>query len=127
MHHFPDPSPCAKETFRLLRLRGRFLAFDPNRMNPFMWLYRDRASPFYSPVGVTPNEQPVLAREVCATFARAGFTVTSHYLSGLAYRYVASPRARLALPIYNFIDSAIFGLTVMERLRPFVLTAGTKG
>ena len=127
VHHFPDPSPCAAETFRVLRPRGRFLAFDPNRMNPFMWLYRDRASPFYSPVGVTPNEQPVLAREVCATFARAGFTVTSHYLSGLAYRYVASPRARLALPIYNFIDSAIFGLTVMERLRPFVLTAGTKG
>src|SRR5262249_37076384 len=51
VHHFPDPSPCAKETFRLLRPRGRFLAFDPNRMNPFMWLYRDRASPFYSSVG----------------------------------------------------------------------------
>jgi ubiquinone/menaquinone biosynthesis C-methylase UbiE len=127
VHHFPDPSPCAKETFRLLRSRGRFLAFDPNRMNPFMWLYRDRASPFYSSVGVTPNERPVLAREVRVTFARAGFSVTSHYLSGLAYRYVASSRARLVLPIYNFIDSAVFGLPLMERLRPFVLTAGEKG
>ena len=127
VHHFPDPSPCANETFRLLRPRGRFLAFDPNRMNPFMWLYRDRASPFYSPVGVTPNERPVLAREVRIIFARAGFAVTSHYLSGLAYRYVASPRARLVLPIYNFIDSCVFGLPLMERLRPFVLTAGTKG
>jgi SAM-dependent methyltransferase len=127
VHHFPDPSPCAKETFRLLRPQGRFLAFDPNRMNPFMWLYRDRASPFYSSVGVTPNERPVLAREVRVTFARAGFSVTSHYLSGLAYRYVASSRARLVLPIYNFIDSALFGLPLMERLRPFVLTAGEKG
>jgi ubiquinone/menaquinone biosynthesis C-methylase UbiE len=127
VHHFPDPSPCAKETFRLLRPRGRFLAFDPNRMNPFMWLYRDRASPLYSSVGVTPNERPVLAREVRVTFARAGFSVTSHYLSGLAYRYVASSRARLVLPIYNFIDSALFGLPLMERLRPFVLTAGEKG
>ena len=127
VHHFPDPSPCAKETFRLLRRSGRFLAFDPNRMNPFMWLYRDRGSPFYSPVGVTPNERPVLAREVRTTFARAGFAVTSHYLAGLAYRYVASPRARLVLPIYNFIDSCVFGLPIMERLRPFVLTAGTKG
>jgi len=96
-------------------------------MNPFMWLYRDRASPFYSPVGVTPNERPVLAREVRTIFARAGFAVTSHYLSGLAYRYVASRRARPVLPIYNFIDSFVFGLPIMERLRPFVLTAGTKG
>ena len=47
VHHFPDPAPCAAETFRLLRPRGRFLAFDPNRMNPFMWLYRDHASPLY--------------------------------------------------------------------------------
>ena len=59
-------------------------------------------------------------------FERAGFTVSSHYLSGLAYRYVASPRARLLLPIYNFIDAAVFGLRFMERLRPFVLTAGAK-
>ena len=126
VHHFPDPSPCAAEVFRVLRPHGRFLAFDPNRMNPFMWLYRDRTSPFYSPVGVTENERPVLAGEVAAVFARAGFSVSSHYLAGLAYRYVASPRARLVLPIYNFIDAAVFGLSFMERLRPFVLTAGVK-
>jgi len=112
--------------FRLLRPRGRFLAFDPNRMNPFMWLYRDRTSPFYSPLGVTPNERPVLAGEVATVFERTGFEVSSHYLSGLSYRYVASSRARLFLPIYNFIDSAVFGLAFMERLRPFVLTPGTK-
>jgi ubiquinone/menaquinone biosynthesis C-methylase UbiE len=127
VHHFPDPSPCAAETFRVLRPGGRFLAFDPNRMNPFMWLYRDRSSPFYSSVGVTANERPVLAREVRMVFARAGFAVTSHYLAGLAYRYVASRRAQLALPIYNFIDRTVFGLPAMERLRPFVLTAGAKG
>jgi ubiquinone/menaquinone biosynthesis C-methylase UbiE len=126
VHHFPDPSRCAAETFRVLRPGGRFVAFDPNRMNPFMWLYRDHASPFYSPVGVTENERPVLAREVAAAFDRAGFDVSSHYLAGLAYRYVASSRARLLLPIYNCIDAVVFGLPFMERLRPFVLTAGTK-
>jgi ubiquinone/menaquinone biosynthesis C-methylase UbiE len=126
VHHFPDPSRCAAEVCRVLRPQGRFVAFDPNRRNPFMWLYRDRASPFYSPLGVTPNERPVLAGEVAATFERAGFAVSSHYLAGLAYRYVASPRARLVLPIYNFIDAAVFGLPFMERIRPFVLTAGVK-
>jgi ubiquinone/menaquinone biosynthesis C-methylase UbiE len=126
VHHFPDPSRCAAEVFRVLRRDGRFLAFDPNRRNPFMWLYRDRASPFYSPMGVTENERPVLAREVAGVFERAGFVVSSHYLSGLAYRYVASPRMQLLLPLYNIIDAAVFGLPGMERLAPFVLTAGTK-
>jgi ubiquinone/menaquinone biosynthesis C-methylase UbiE len=126
VHHLPDPSRCAAEVFRVLRPGGRFVAFDPNRMNPFMWLYRDRASPFYSSVGVTENERPVLAQAVAAVFQRAGLTVSSHYLSGLAYRYVASTRVRLLLPIYNWIDATVFGLGIMERLRPFVLTAGEK-
>jgi ubiquinone/menaquinone biosynthesis C-methylase UbiE len=126
VHHFPDPSRCAAEVFRVLRPHGRFVAFDPNRKNPFMWLYRDRASPFYSPLGVTENERPVLAHEVAAVFKRAGFAVSSHYLAGLAYRYVASPRTRLVLPVYNLIDAAVFGLPFMERLRPFVLTVGAK-
>ena len=72
VHHLPDPARCAAEVFRVLRPGGRFVAFDPNRMNPFMWLYRDRASPFYSPVGVTANERPVLAREVAGVFRRGG-------------------------------------------------------
>ncbi|HEY2184412.1 MAG TPA: class I SAM-dependent methyltransferase [Xanthobacteraceae bacterium] len=126
VHHFPDPAHCAAEVFRILRPDGRFVAFDPNRMNPFMWLYRDPGSPFYSSVGVTANERPVVAREVAAVFERAGFAVSSHYLAGLAYRYVASKRTRLLLPIYNRVDAMVFGLPVMERFRPFVLTAGVK-
>jgi hypothetical protein len=95
-------------------------------MNPFMWLYRDHASPFYSAVGVTPNERPVLAREVARTFDNAGFAISSHYLAGLSYRYVASARARLLLPIYNFLDANLFRLPFMDRFSPFVLTAGRK-
>jgi ubiquinone/menaquinone biosynthesis C-methylase UbiE len=126
VHHLPDPSRCAAEVFRVLRPGARFVAFDPNRMNPFMWLYRDRSSPFYSPVGVTENERPVLAGAVASVFRRAGFQVSSHFLSGLSYRYVASSRVRLLLPIYNWIDAAVFGLAFMRPLRSFVLTVGEK-
>jgi ubiquinone/menaquinone biosynthesis C-methylase UbiE len=126
VHHFPDPSRCAQEAFRVLRPGGRFVAFDPNRMNPFMYLYRDRSSPFYSSVGVTKNERPVLAREVAATFERAGFSVTSHYLAGLTYRYVASARTQRLLPVYNWIESKLFNLGIMRPLRSFVVTAGRK-
>ncbi len=126
VHHLPDPRRCADEAFRILRPGGRFMAFDPNRLNPFMYLYRDRSSPLYSPVGVTENERPVLPRAVAEVFRQAGFRVATDYLAGLAYRYVASGRTRVLLPIYNFIDGTIFNLGFMKPFRPFVLTSGEK-
>ena len=126
VHHLPDPRRCAAEVFRVLRPGRRFVAFDPNRMNPFMWLYRDRSSPFYSPVGVTANERPVLAKEVAAVFGAAGFTVETEYLSDLRYRYVASSRVRWLLPVYNAIDSVLFRPGFMRPFRAFVLTYGEK-
>jgi ubiquinone/menaquinone biosynthesis C-methylase UbiE len=126
VHHFPDPRRLAAEVFRVLKPGGNFVAFDPNRMNPFMWLYRDRASPFYSPVGVTANERPILARRVAQVFRNEGFRVQTDTLAGLAYRYVASERTRMLLPIYNFIDTVVFNLGVMKPFRPFVLTSGEK-
>ncbi len=126
VHHFPDPSRCAAEVYRVLRPGGRFVAFDPNRMNPFMWLYRDKASPFYSPIGVTENERPVLAKEAAETFRAAGFTVETDYLSNMSYRYVASGRVRWLLPLYNAIDSMLFTPSFMRPFRSFVLTSGVK-
>ena len=95
-------------------------------MNPFMWLYRDRASPFYSPIGVTENERPVLAKKVAEVFRGAGFRVETNYLSNLHYRYVASSRVRWLLPIYNVLDSTLFTPRFMRALRAFVLTSGAK-
>ena len=126
VHHLPDPARCAAEAFRVLRPGGSFVAFDPNRMNPFMYLYRDRSSPLYSPVGVTANERPVLAREIAATFARAGFRVRTDFMSNLNYRYLASARLRWLLPAYNAIDRIAFTPSLMKPLRSFVLTYGEK-
>lgn len=126
VHHLPDPSRCATEVFRILRPGGAFVAFDPNRMNPFMYLYRDRSSPLYSSTGVTPNERPVLAHEVASTFRKAGFKVGTDYFSNLQYQYIASARLRWLLPMYNAVDSMLFAPNFMRRLRPFVLTFGEK-
>jgi ubiquinone/menaquinone biosynthesis C-methylase UbiE len=126
LHHLPERSRCAAEVFRILRSRGKFVAFDPNRMNPFMYLYRDRSSPLYSSVGVTANERPVLAGEIAASFREAGFHVGTEFLSGLKYRYIASGIVRWLLPLYNAIDCNLFTPGFMRRFRAFVLSFGEK-
>ena len=126
LHHFPDLSHCAAEVFRILRPGGRFVAFDPNRMNPFMYLYRDRTSPFYSSVGVTENERPVLADEIIGIFQSAGFSTGAKFISGMKYRYVASGAVRWLLPIYNIIDSYLFSPPFLRRFRAFVFSFGEK-
>ena len=67
-----------------------------------------------------------MARQVADIFREEGFSVQSDYLAGLAYRYVASRRTRVLLPIYNFIDNVLFNLTLLKPFRPFVLTSGEK-
>ena len=126
LHHLPERAKCAAEIRRILRPGGRFAAFDPNRMNPFMYLYRDRSSPLYSSVGVTENERPVIARELVETFRQAGFNTATEYHSGLKYRYLASGALRWLLPAYNLADTILFSPGFMERYRAFVFTFGEK-
>lgn len=126
VHHLPDARLCAAEVMRVLRPGGRFVAFDPNRANPFMYLYRDRSSPLYHSVGVTVNERPIRAREVAETFRAAGLEVRTDYLSKLPYRYVASPMARVGLSLYHFIDNWMSRPDFMKPYSAFVLTYGEK-
>ena len=126
LHHLPDPSHCTREVYRVLKAKGIFVAFDPNRLNPFMWLYRDKRSPLYSPEGVTENERPIKASEMERFFKGAGFHVSFDYLSGIHYRYVASARFRWLLPVYNFLDDILFRPFFLKPYRAFVLTRGVK-
>lgn len=125
IHHLPDPSRLAREAFRVLKPRGVFVAFDPNRRNPFLWLYRDPASPFYSRKGVTLNERPITAREVVQTFSGAGFVVSTDFCS-VSYRYVASSVLQWLLPLYNRLEGLLFAPPAVRRHRAFVLTTGMK-
>ena len=126
LHHFSDRSRFVAEVKRILKPGGKFVAFDPNRMNPAMYLYRDRSSPLYSPVGVTENERPVIASEIADTFRAAGFSVGTEYHSGMKYRYIAASAFRWLLPAYTFFDALIFAPAFMKPFRSFVFSYGEK-
>ena len=125
VHHLPNPERLARETHRVLRPGGRFLAFDPNRRNPAIWLYRDWGSPFYSDLGVTENERPVLADDVQRVFSGAGFQVFADYLTA-QYRYVASGRVRRLLPACYALESILLAPRPLRQLRTIVLTLGIR-
>jgi ubiquinone/menaquinone biosynthesis C-methylase UbiE len=126
LHHLPDKKLCAGEAFRVLKPGGAFVAFDPNKLNPFMWLYRDISSPLHSQTGVTKNECPISAAEVEKVFGRHGFKMKIDYLSGLHYKAIASSLLRPLLPLYNFLDAVIFSFKLMRKRRSFIITVGQK-
>ena len=125
VHHFPDPGLMLSEVARVLRRGGRIFSFDPNRRNPFMYLYRDPSSPLYSSRGVTPNERPILVEDLVRELREAGMDVKTDY-SSVEYTYVASGRVRLLLPLFNVIDRMLFFPKALKRFRPFVISWGVR-
>ena len=59
------------------------------------------------------------------TFSESGFDVKTDYMS-VQYTYVASGKVRWLLPVYNFVDTALFYPSFLKHFRPFLLTWGLK-
>lgn len=126
LHHFPDLSRVTQECARILKPGGVALAYDPHRGNPFMRLYRCHDSPLYSSEGVTPNEEPVSRAKLEGAFRSAGFASSKAYpISGVAFKYVESGAARIALPIYNALDR-LLDVGPLRRFGSFLITVARR-
>jgi ubiquinone/menaquinone biosynthesis C-methylase UbiE len=126
LHHFPDFSKVAAEAFRLLKPGGRFFSYDPHHRNPAFWLYRAKASPFYSLVGVTANERLLTKTEVVRVFSGAGLSASARVISGVTFTYVESGRVRPLLGIYNALDRALGATPLASWLGAWVIGSGVK-
>jgi SAM-dependent methyltransferase len=127
LHHFPDLSRTVAECGRILKPGGMLLACDPHRGNPAMWLYRCRASPFYSPKGVTANEEPLSKAALRRAFDVEPFeSIRISPISGVTYKHIASSTAALFLPAYNLFDRCFDLPVIRERFGSFLITSVRK-
>lgn len=73
LHHLPRPEVALSEIRRVLAPRGRYIGFEPNGYNPYIYLvHRFRAAK-------SRNERPILPGQVLTSFKQAGFDIGVDY------------------------------------------------
>jgi SAM-dependent methyltransferase len=123
LHHLPDMRPSLSEAFRVLRPGGFVFAFDPNLLHPAMALLRHPRSPFYSSEGVSPNERPLLPRELRRAFAAVGFDpIRQRGQAAIPYRRLAVGPLNRLLTLYNAVDRVMENVGLGRWIGPFVVT-----
>ncbi|MCR9200799.1 MAG: class I SAM-dependent methyltransferase [Planctomycetaceae bacterium] len=127
LHHIDDYLPALEEARRVLTPGGRVFAFDPNVLHPAMALFRKPESPFYLSAGVSPNERPLLPRDLYDRFQAAGLEdIRQRAQSSIPYRHVAPRLINSALSLYNFADRLWEACGLGRWLGTFVITAASR-
>ena len=108
MHHFPDLGDVLKSCRRLLKKGGVLFSFDPNRNNPFSFIYHSPKSLFYAPEKLTENERLLTKEEVKKALSDANFENCGLYCVGGVTLYTGcgkySRLVKLFGPLYNFSE-----------------------
>ncbi len=127
LHHFPNISPCLDEAYRILKKGGILLSFDPHLHNPFMWLYRNPNSIFYSNVGITANERLLSKDEMREVLKKTRFSdIKISAISGVTISYVESTSAFFLLPFYNSIEFGLGLLPIAKDIGSFLICYARK-
>ncbi len=86
LHHFTDTKKVVKEAKRILKKKGKVFVFEPNAINPVLWLFRDERSPFKSNKMKTPNERFMTKEQIKNVFDKEGFKcIKIDCISGISY------------------------------------------
>lgn len=127
LHHLPSMDNALAECMRIMKPGGDFFAYDPNGVNPAMWVYRSAKSPLSTRKGWTVNERLLRKQEIFGALKRAGFSnVISKGISGVTYKYVGTKTGMKILKIYNLFDLCLGHLGIANSLGSFLVSYGKK-
>lgn len=127
LHHIEEFSIALKEAQRVVKPGGKVFSFDPHAHHPAFALFRNPRSPLYLSQGVSSNERPLTAAELCTAYRQAGLIdVRQRCQSGISYRHVAPRVLNALLGMYNLADWTWQMLGLGNRFGSFVLTCGVK-
>ena len=86
LHHFTDLKKVVKEANRILKKNGKIFVFEPNALNPVLWLFRNKKSPINSTKLKTPNEEFLTKKQIRVAFQKEGFKIVKlEGISGISY------------------------------------------
>jgi ubiquinone/menaquinone biosynthesis C-methylase UbiE len=126
LHHFADYSKAFKEAHRILAAGGKLFAYEPNKHNPIMWLYRDPKSPFCSKKGKTDNERLLRINDLKRDLTEQGFEAEVYAIGGVTFKYVESNLGKKLLPIYNIIEQITDKLPFANKIGSFIIVRAVK-
>ncbi len=127
LHHLPNMRPALQEAYRVLKPGGMVFAFDPNLLHPAMAMLRHPKSPLYLREGVSPNERPLLPRELREAFQAAGFRdIRQRAQSAIGYRHAAPRGVNALLSTFNLVDRVWQWVGLGRWLGTFVLTSAAR-
>ncbi len=127
LHHLPSMENALAECMRIMKPGGDFFAYDPNGVNPAMWVYRSSKSPLSTRKGWTVNERLLRKQEISEALKKAGFSnVICKGISGVTYKYVGTKTGMKILGIYNLFDLCLGHLGIANSLGSFLVSYGRK-
>ena len=130
LHHFPNREKVFKESYRILKKRGRIYGFDPNFYNLILWIYRKKLE---IKTQKTENEVLIKAEEIEKELHEAGFSEiniksTANMTFDIKYfkKLVPFP-LYYCVYIYNLLERCLHRIKPLEKkYGSFVITYAIK-